>query len=82
MPLRARLSAQQYERLEFEYAAYDPTEVPAVVTETQTSPTGKETKKTYSVGRGRQTYMERFMEQGETRLKLECGRAALEAVWT
>ena len=80
MPLRARLSAQQYERLEFEYAAYDPTEVPAVVTETQTSPTGKETKKTYSVGRGRQTYMERFMEQGETRLKLECGKAALETV--
>lgn len=80
MPLSARLSAQQYERLEFEYAAYDPTEVPAVVTETQTSPTGKETKKTYSVGRGRQTYMERFMEQGETRLKLECGKAALETV--
>lgn len=79
MPLTARLSARQYGTLEFDYAAYDPASVPAIVTETQAS-SDKQTTKIYSVGRGRQTYMERFMEQGETRLRLECGLSALQAV--
>lgn len=79
MPLTARLTARQYGTLEFDYAAYDPASVPAIVTETQAS-SDKQTTKIYSVGRGRQTYVERFMEQGETRLRLECGQAALQAV--
>lgn len=80
MPLTARLTARQYGTLEFDYAAYDPASVPAIVTETQASSSDKQTTKIYSVGRGRQTYVERFMEQGETRLRLECGQAALQAV--
>lgn len=75
MPLTLRMEARQYDRMELGFAAYDPAGVPAVVEEARTI--GDKTERgELSVGRGRQTYSCRFMEQGTARVTLSVAGAA------
>ena len=74
MPLTLAMEAKQYDKMTLAFAAYDPAGVPATVKETRTME-GKVERGELSVGRGKQSYSCRFMEQGTAVVALSCGGA-------
>lgn len=75
MPLTLAMEARQYDKMTLAFAAYDPAGVPATVKETRAM-AGKVESGELSVGRGKQAYSCRFMEQGAAAVTLSCGGAA------
>ena len=67
--LTPRLEVGQYEKLQFDFVAYDPGKTPA---EMSVSCNGVKTQ-TVSVPRTVQVYTNRFTEQGEYEMRFSCG---------
>ena len=72
------LTAKQYEELKFSFAAYNPLMEVTPVTETIIPSVGAQTKRTLSVKRTQIAYSTRFRTQGQTKLSLACGVAAVD----
>lgn len=75
MPLTLAMEARQYDKMALSFAAYDPEDTPAAVKEVR-SIGGKTEEGALSVGRGKQAYSCRFMEQGAAAVVLSCGEAS------
>lgn len=75
MPLTLAMEARQYDKMALSFAAYDPEGTPAAVKEVR-SMGGKAEEGALSVGRGKQAYSCRFMEQGAAAVVLSCGKAS------
>ena len=75
MPLTLAMEARQYDKMALSFAAYDPEGTPAAVKEVR-SIGGKAEEGALSVGRGKQAYSCRFMEQGTAAVTLSCGEAS------
>lgn len=75
MPLTLSMEARQYDKMALSFAAYDPEGTPATVKEVRTM-ADKTERGTLSVGRGKQSYSCRFMEQGAAEVALSCGDAS------
>ena len=70
--LTPTIEAGQYEQVKFDFVAYDPTATPARVTVWRN---GVKTQDV-SVPRTVQTYTNRFLEQGEVEMEMQCGGTA------
>ena len=70
--LTPTIEAGQYEQVKFDFVAYNPAETPARVSVWRD---GIRTQ-TVSVPRTVQTYTNRFLEQGEVKMEMQCGGTA------